>query len=422
MSLIVLASRPVSAQTQQAFRPERPYRGIFASGADDSSQTLVGTGSISSGYDDDLLANATGRNRPVSGQQGFLTQLSGGLNYNLNAARGSFNAGLGSTIRYYPSLEHDYYNTHSAGVSGVARLLDKPQVSVHAGAHYQPLTFLAAYPVLAGPESVEAPQPDYVPVDAQYLSYDAGIGVSHRASRKVTLSASATHRNTSKLEHQFWSQSANANVQIQMTREASLRLGYTVSEGHYEGRPTVRVHRPDIGVDFARALSLTRRTSFTFGVGTEATKSGDHTRIRASGSAEVTHEIGRSWLARGAYHRGTYFIETLPEPVFSDSFTASLSGLLTRRIQFVSIASASMGKSGLNTKPFDTYRGSAGLSMALTRYMNVGTNYAYYKYVFDPSIELPTGVPRAVNRQSIRGYVSMWVPILNRARRSDATR
>jgi hypothetical protein len=54
--------------------------------------------------------------------------------------------------------------------------------------------------------------------------------------------------------------------------------------------------------------------------------------------------------------------------------------------------------------------------------MNVGVDYAYYKYVFDPLIQLEPGVPRDVNRQSIRAHVSVWAPLMNKTRRLNASR
>jgi hypothetical protein len=389
---------------------------------DNSTHSIVASATLSGGYDDDILADATNRTRPVSGRQGTLGQLSGGVNYALNLDRATVNAGVGSSVRYYPSLEHDYFKTYNAGVGASMRVLDKPEVSLRGAVNYHPLSFLSAFP---GSEDVlvdDVPQPDFVPVESQYLSYTAGLSLSHRLSRKVSASTSVGYRATDRLEREFWSDFGDAALRIQMTRSVNLRLGYGYAEGHYEGRPTARTHRPDIGLDFARALSLTRRTSLTFGVGTDATVTNDRTRVRAAGHAEVNHEIGRSWAARAAVRRGTYFVETIPEAVFSDSAQVSLVGLLSRRVQFSSVASASLGRTGASSRHFDSYRGTIALSVALTRYMNTGVDYAYYKYVFDPLIELPTGVPRDVNRQSIRGHVTVWVPVLNRTRRSNATR
>jgi hypothetical protein len=207
-----------------------------------------------------------------------------------------------------------------------------------------------------------------------------------------------------------------------MSRDLGFRMGYRYTEAHYTGR-TVATHSPDVGLDFHRALSLTRRTSFTFGVGTEATRSNDQTRYRATGHVDLTHEIGRTWLATAAYQRGTYYVDTIDAPVFADSASASVSGLISRRIQVQAVASATLGNAGFNVqRQYDSYRGSVSVSTALNRFMNVGADYAYYKYIFDPEVLLDPGLPHNVNRQSIRAHVSFWAPLLNRTRRRDATR
>jgi hypothetical protein len=211
-------------------------------------------------------------------------------------------------------------------------------------------------------------------------------------------------------------------LETQLSRDVSLRTSYRYTEAHYPTR-TVHTHSPDVGLDFRRALSLTRRTSLSFGAGVEATQTNDQTRYRLTSHVNVTHEIGRTWFANGAYRRGTFFIDTLSEPVFGDSASAGINGLLTRRIQFSAVAFLSMGSASFTTqRQFDTYRGVVTLSTALNRFMNVGADYAYYKYIYDPLIELDPGLPRNVNRQSIRAHISFWAPLMNRTRRGDATR
>jgi hypothetical protein len=207
-----------------------------------------------------------------------------------------------------------------------------------------------------------------------------------------------------------------------MTRDLSLRLGYRYTRADYGDRIT-EVHRPDVGLDFARALSLTRRTSLTFGVGTEATVYQDRTRFHAVGNVNVLHEIGRSWTAGGTYQRGTYFVATLSEPITGDSGSVQLNGLITRRLNFSATAGASTGQMGFGSgHDFDSYRGSLSLSTALNRFMNVGVDYAYYKYVFDSAVVLEPGLASDINRQSIRAHISFWAPIFNKARRPNASR
>ena len=142
-----------------------------------------------------------------------------------------------------------------------------------------------------------------------------------------------------------------------MTRDLSAYVGYRYTEGHHDDRVT-RIHRPDIGLDFLRALSLTRRTSLTFGVGMEATAYNQVTHFSAVANARVIHEIGRSWTVGAVYRRGTYFVETLPEPMTGDSASVQVNGLITRRIQLSGVLSGSFGQMGYGAaRHYDSYRG-----------------------------------------------------------------
>jgi len=97
--------------------------------------------------------------------------------------------------------------------------------------------------------------------------------------------------------------------------------------------------------------------------------------------------------------------------------------LLTRRWQLQASAHALVGEMGFGSgRKMDQYRGSVTLSTALNRFMNIGVDYAYYRYLFDSAVELEPGVPHEINRQSIRAHLSLWAPLMNRSRTANASR
>ncbi len=421
--LTLFAWVPASAQTQPPSRPERPYRGIFGSGMDNSSQSLAGNASLSGGYDDNVLANATNSSSAQNGQAGTFGQFSGGLNYALNAGRGSLNASAGTSHRYYPSLQDDYFQNYNASIGGTLLVTTKPAITLHQSASYQPYTFLSAFPMAIDPivGASDITDPDVVPVAEQYTYYEGGVGLRHQMTRRTAFNSSWNYRVTDQQSNHFWYQEAQASFSLGLTRDLALRLGYGYTEQHHDTRVT-ELHRPDIGLDFLRALSLTRRTSFSFGVGTEVSVYNGTTRYNATGNATLHHEIGRSWTAAGAYQRGTYFVDTFAEPLTGDSWSFQLNGLITRRVQLLAVAAASLGQMGYSSNNFDSYRGTITLSTALTRFMNVGVDYAYYNYEFDDATGLEPGVSQDVIRQSIRARVSFFAPLFNKSRRANAAR
>jgi hypothetical protein len=423
--LALLACVPAAAQTVTPPRPERPYRGMFASGVDNSGQTLTAGTSLSGGYDDNILADATNRQTPLQdSQQGTLGQFSGTVNYNFTRSRATVNAGAGTSIRYYPALEQEYFKTYNAGIGAALQVLSKPSLTLHQSANYQPYSFLSR-PIDGldpGLDPLIAPEPDFVPIASQYVSYESGADFDAQLSRRTNYLLSYDYRLADRTGRRFWRQMGSTGFKWGLTRDLSLRTIYRYTEAHFSGR-VVKMHSPDIGLDFNRALSLTRRTSLTFGAGTEAIMLNDETRYRATGRVNVAHEIARTWSATASYQRGTYFVDTLSAPVYGDSVLAGIGGLLTRRIQLQATANAMIGNTGFDVRRrFDSYRGAVSLSTALNRFMNVGVDYAYYKYIFDPQVELEPGVPRDVNRQSVRAHVSFWAPLLNKTRRRDASR
>ena len=422
LGLTLLACGPASAQ----FRPERPYRGIFANGTDGAGQSLTAQATFSGGYDDNILADAIRRATVIrNAQGGGLGQFSGGLSYALSGDRASLNAGAGTSLRYYPSLPNDYYKTYNASIGGQVIVLRKPALTAHALAAYRPYSFLSLTPGAGDDDVVDPtigastpPEVDFVPVANQYIYYSAGSTMSQPLSRRTTADLNYTYSTADRLNRHFWRQGGGVTLRHQLNKDLSLRAGYKYTEAHY-GERTNRVHRPDVGLDFNHALSLTRRTTFNFGVGTEATVVNDRTRLRATGNASLQHEMGRTWTLAGNYRRGTYYTETLPDPVFGDAASASLDGLITRRLQFRAIATASLGSVGSGARhKYDIYRGTVSLSTALTRYMNVGLDYAYFDYSFNEGIVLDPGVPSDISRQSIRAHLTLWAPLLNRARRN----
>jgi hypothetical protein len=421
--LALFACVPASAQAPlQPTRPERPYRGVFASGVDASGQSLTASSTLSGGYDDNVLADATRRSTFRNGQGGSLGQFSGGLNYALVGERGTANAAVGTSVRYYPSLRSDLYKTYNGSVGGTLQLSKKPNLSVHQSASYKPYTFLPPAETGATAGVSSAPELDFVPLATQYIGYEGGADLRHPLSKRLSFQSSYGYVVTDRLSKEFWRQTGATSFSIGMTRDVSLRLGYRYTEAHYDTQ-TVATHRPDVGLDFLHALSLTRRTNLTFGVGTEATVIRGVSRWHVTGNAQLTHEMGRTWSTVAAYERGTYFSETLSTPIFGNSASATLGGLITRRLQFQMGANALVGKMGFsNNRNMNLYRGSVTLSTALTRFMNVGIDYAYYKYNFDDQIELDPRLPTDINRQSIRAHVSLWAPIINRSRTANASR
>jgi hypothetical protein len=137
---------------------------------------------------------------------------------------------------------------------------------------------------------------------------------------------------------------------------------------------------------------------------------------RVSGQMSLGYEFGRSWRTSASYRRGLEYIAGLNQPVFSDSVTTSLDGLITRRLDATVSAGYSSGASAQNRGglTFDTYTGSSVLRFAITRSFAAFTDYVYYDYKTRGVALLPVGIPRQLHRNTVRAGLTLNVRPLGR--------
>lgn len=430
-SAALVAAGPAFAQTTQTSRPERPYRGLFASGTDNASETLVGNVSLSGGYDDNLRA-ASGGGRIAAADEarkGMLGMFTGSLSYSRQSDAFTLSASAATGTRYYPGTLTDSVRSSQARVALTARPWSGTSVSGRVGAVRQPDTFANLFTSAAEApvDDIPAAELDTLPAVDYYVAYDGGLTMQHKVGARTTLGALYGMRRTSGrgTRGEFVHQRGGALATHQLARGLSVRAGYTYAGVNYADGGHTPNHLIDAGVNYNRSLSFSRRTTLSFGTGTTATRTHDTLRYRLVGHARLNHEIGRTWNAFAAYSRRVLLHESWQEPVLANGLTAGFGGLISRRLEFTTTARAAFGSVGVDNtggNRFDTYYGSAALSYALARYMNVGLTYAYYRHHADASVVLPPDYPRTFDRQSIRATVNLWAPLFQRARRTHASR
>jgi hypothetical protein len=426
--VVVSALAPDVAAAQQ-WRPERPYRGLFGGGVADTQQLLTVSASAGAGWDKNIVAGLNGRNLLLGDGhgdfQGGATFASTALSYSWNGVRAALGASAGTTARYYPSLYSDVIRRDYASVG--SSVLIGGGLSAQGSVGYQPYSLKGLLPELDGPRLGDPAivDQDFPDSNVQYVSYSGGLNLLRRISRRQTFTSSYSYhgRLSSDSIDPYHKQSAAARLTRALGRGLDLRLGYGYSKAWYgERRRTYSTHSLDVGVDYDRALSFSRRTRLSFGTGTAAARRlGDAAfRFRATGDARLTHEIGRTWTGSISYRRGFQLVETWPEPVFSDSATAVVSGDITSRVQARLAARALRGSHwGGDYGDVATYSGVAGITWALTRYLGTGLTYAYYRHDLAGGVALAPGFPNHFDGQTIRASVSVWAPVFQRARRPE---
>jgi opacity protein-like surface antigen len=222
---------------------------------------------------------------------------------------------------------------------------------------------------------------------------------------------------------------AGGRFGYRLTSRASLRLGYhyrrSTSPFYFGGQPIVG-HDLDVGIDYNRALSLSRKTTVGFTTGTSIYRSfspngnpsgADYiykTHYLVTGTAYLNRQMGRSWTGRLSYQRGLQFVQGFGNPFFVDSVSASLGGFAGAKSRLNFLASYSNGQVGMAIadQNYKSYQGTADYQFALNRLVALSADYTYYHYDFAQTVALPSGMSRGLNRQSIRVGLNFWLPLL----------
>lgn len=438
-----LTSVSLSAQTTPT-RPDRAYRGLFGgNGADPASaQHLDLNLSLYGAYDDNVLADRgqQGTTLDPRFQQG--ARYGGGdlsIAYGRRGQRASFDLGAGSNYRYYPSVENLTGFQHWASAGFSAKLGGRSTLRASQSASYSPYYQFASFPGLVpqAPGQAGVANPDFALVERPAITYVTSAGIDHQLTRRASVSADYHLRYTDfrREDQPLRDWRAGGSFGYRLTRHATARLGYHYRKGSYglyrAARP-IEGHDIDAGVDYNRALSVSRRTTVGFSTGSgiyrmfdpRATVTGDaqaardyrlRTRWRMTGKAYLNREVGRSWHARLDYERGLQFVEGFPDPFFSDSVAAEAAGFAGARTRITFNAAYTNGQLGLAQiagHDYDMYTASAGVQFGLTRWAALSASYFYYHYLFGPAMPLPPGVGRGLDRSSVRIGVNLWAPLL----------
>ena len=428
------SAAPAFAQMQPPRqRPDRPTRGIFASGLSEWEQSLIFNASLGVGYDDDLLAESVGgllppaaNQRPRSGAFG-LGNL--GLDYSLNRDRFSAGANASLASRYYPDLEDSTIVTYAAGVQASIQLARRTNLSTSHQVGILPNHLRIFYALGFDPRTQPEPADDLSRAVGRdtYLDLRSSVGLTQNVSERLALSAGYSYYAADLQNDQptYAGHHMSAGGSYAIARGLGARLMYGYSEtssggaGNRHKGTTI-----DGGIDFNRALSLTRRTSLSFGTGVSGIRVADDTRYFATGNIQLSREMGRSWTAAVGAGRSVSFFQTFGEPVLSDTVQGGVSGLLSRRLSFSASAGWAKGNVGVvaGAADFQSTHAGAGLRWGFARMLGLSLQYSIYRYDFDGDGRVPAGIERAMKRQSVRLSLDFWAPLMTQVRSANASR
>jgi len=264
---------------------------------------------------------------------------------------------------------------------------------------------------------------------APSLDTQSRIEFSHRLSRKASLTALYNYRyvyyfDTSDDEPLPNGQDHHVGIRYdyRLTQYATFRAGYGYRRSPSRTDDTNEgvFHDVDLGVNYNRTLSFSRRTRLSFNTGStivinqaqgeDGSTFGDP-QPYIIGGAQLTHELGRTWQAFADYNRSVSFLDGFTSPSLNDRASAGVGGLMGRRTDLSSGVSWSTGSIGLDENNYHAWHASAQVRFALTRGLALFGSYYYYMHEFGASVQLPRGVVSSLDRQGVRVGLTTWVPL-----------
>jgi hypothetical protein len=430
---VVASANNGSAQTANG-----PYRPIFGGAGDMATarQNLDVTLNVTEGRDSNsaAVAEAGVLGSATLQGNGFYTEIGPQVNAGWRGARMQFSATGASNVRDYSDPHEVFVTSHVARVALAAQLTRRTRVTIDQGVTYAP-TFQYGLTSGGGTQSVGPVNGDALSTSNTVLnsepsySYATRASLAHSFTGRTDVSFNADFQYTDFVRHDpgypdLHAYHAGGRLTHALNRNLKLHAGYTFGHSQYTGlvQPTVE-HDIDVGVDYSRPLSRSRKTTVGFSLGSTlltgpllGTQPILEQQYRFIGNAMFTRQISRTWSAQGTFGRNLSYLQGLPEPVFTNAFTAATSGFLNRRTDLLLSAaySAAQPSPGGDASPFTTYTGDVRLRVALTTMLAASAEYFYYFYNFNRNLPLPPGVPPELTRSGVRVGVTLWVPVRRR--------
>jgi hypothetical protein len=276
--------------------------------------------------------------------------------------------------------------------------------------------------------------PDMSVLNAQTTTLSTIAGYSHPLGRRAEVQLRYgfdESRQGSRVDRSVVT--FGGGIRRSLSRSLDLRLGHTIRLVHSEQQslaPSLTAHDLDLGVDYHRALSFSRRTSVNFSTGGAAVTTEGLTQYMMTGTAGLQHRLSRSWTAAAAFDRRLNMIEGIPQPVIASGLTTSVGGLFSRRAGLRVRGSMMQGHLGLPVSAADAaaHTGAAGLATITTFTSDVRllytvwhgwqwyTEYFYYQHELSNPGILSQGVPASLARKGMRTGVEFQTALLRRRR------
>jgi hypothetical protein len=266
---------------------------------------------------------------------------------------------------------------------------------------------------------VPLPSFDYSSVRNTVISYRLSPGVSYTLDKRSSIEADYRLNYSGYTGVNTRTQGIGGSYRRGISRYGTFRAGYRYVQADYPqfaGTPQIyRLHLIDVGGNYARSLSFSRNTTFSFTVGSSVMDLAGSTDYRMTGSANLNHQLNRTWELHLNYFRGMTFIDGFGQPFFSDTVSGGALGDVVAPLSLSATAGYSRGSGqGLSSSGFASYHGRARLQAPLTNLLSAFGEYFYFHYDYGAGVPvLIRGFAAGINRHGVRGGVALAVTPLD---------
>lgn len=269
----------------------------------------------------------------------------------------------------------------------------------------------------------------YSPYAAQMLeneSLDANLGLTTQITKQSTLLLSAYQRQTRFAEQpddDVVLSGYRATWQLQVRRGLGVHAGFGQEQFDVRGpeRQDYDSALIDVGVDFNRSFSVARRTTLSFNTSTSVIKYDDTSNgeFFLNGGVNLSKNFRRTWQVSAQASRGTSFVPGFSEPLYADTVGASLGGMFSTRLEFMTAVTGARGESSFsNISGFGSVAATSRLTFALGKH--VAAYGSYFAYWYDVPVNAFTlSVPGRMARQVVSGGLRFYVPVYEKKRQGQ---
>ena len=405
-------------------RPERPYRGLFGSPSGDSHQQLIVDGSGGLTWNGSASTDAGGSATALNSGAGSGGSGSTEVVYLYEKDRWGINASNSWYADYFPQVVGQALQLRDIATGAVYFVpAAATRVTVTQGFKNLPEF---SYSDLFDPQVIDVVPPvqDASLIVDRFKRYGITAEVSQRLTARTRADLSVGWAHGSITSGRHWTTLLiDGELSHKLAKDLEVYAGYAYGEQTYsdlvvqnvqDRHPTIR-----LGANYGKALSFSRRTTvgFSTGIAQIRDRLTGETTFHLIGAVSLKREFGRTWDTAVVVSRNVQYIEALATPLFNDGLGAVVHGSFSRRLQFRSGVGISRGHLGSSqATSFDSRYASTQLSIAMTRYVAAGVDYAYSQLPTSKA-GLPLDASGQLNGHTVRATLQLWLPLISQAKR-----